>query len=293
MYGAIIGDIVGSIYEFHNIKTKNFPIPDPNMNFTDDSLMTIAVADWLLRDNSHSHAQLEQSFVDLAFKYPTPMGGYGSMFADWLDLPSLHFVVTTGDDSTCRFSLVEQRQPYNSFGNGAGMRVSPVGWWCQTLDDTLKLAEISASITHNHPEGIKGAQVVAGSIFLARSGATKDDIRQFASSFGYDMNRTSDQIRPNYTFDGSCQGTVPEALISFLDSTDYEDCIRIGVSLGGDSDTLCAIAGSVAEAYYKHIPPQLINLANKFIPEDLKQIVQKFYDHLDDNENKMLIENSD
>lgn len=280
MYGAIIGDIVGSIYEFNNIKTKHFPIPDPQMNFTDDSLMTIAVADWLLRDPSHSHAQLEQSFVGLAFNYPTPMGGYGSMFAEWLALPSSHFVVSSEGEGPRRFTLLEQRQPYNSFGNGAGMRVSPVGWWCHSLDETLRLAEISASITHNHPEGIKGAQAVAGAIFLARTGASKQDIRQFASSFGYDMNRHSDQIRPNYTFDGSCQGTVPEALIAFLDSTDYEDCIRTGVSLGGDSDTICAIAGSVAEAFYKHIPNHLIQLANNLLTDDLNIIVQQFYNQL-------------
>ena len=191
MLGAIIGDTVGSIYEFDNIKTTDFPLFSKRSEFTDDSVMCFAVADWLLRDEHHTHKELEASMVRFANQYPDPIGGYGGSFYRWL------------------FSGRE-RVPYNSWGNGSAMRVSAVGWAFGTLEETLRVAEISAAITHNHPEGIKGAKAVAAAIFLGRTGKTKAEIKEYMETrFGYDLSRTCEEIRPGYTFQESCQGTVP------------------------------------------------------------------------------------
>lgn len=255
MLGAIIGDIVGSYYEFNSIKTTEFELFDPWSRYTDDSVMTMAVAEWLLDDPSHSHQVLEEKMVK--FGNLDPRAGYGGMFSDWLFYP----------DS---ISSNGRREPYNSFGNGSAMRVSAVGWMFDTLDETERVAEISASITHNHPEGIKGAQATAAAIFMARNGAGKEEIRSYISNrFKYDLNRTCKQIRPRYDFEVTCQKSVPEAIIAFLDSSSYENTIRLAVSLGGDSDTQACIAGGIAEAFYG-VPDELVIEAAKRIPPDFK-----------------------
>ena len=259
MLGAIIGDTVGSVYEFHNIKTTHFPLFDPRSNYTDDSVMTMAVADWLLTDSQHGMDTLEASFLNFAKKYPCPMGGYGPGFYRWLFEPE---------------TFVEgKRHPYNSFGNGAAMRCSANGWMFDTLEETERVAGLSAAITHNHPEGIKGAQSTAAAIFMARNGKSKDEIKEYISTkYGYNLNRTCDEIRPVYDWDSSCQGTVPEAMVAFLDSTDFESAIRLAVSLGGDSDTLACITGGIAEAFYKTIPESIALRIWELIPEDFKAI---------------------
>ncbi len=222
MIGAIAGDIIGSIYERHPIKTRDFPLFDSRCRFTDDTVLTLGVANAILTGRSY-----QESMREMGRKYPD--AGYGGSFIQWL------------------FS--DNPQPYNSWGNGSAMRVSPVGFAFNTEEKVLTEAEKSAEITHNHPEGIKGAQATALSIFLARTGHKKDLIRsEIIQRFGYDLDRTADNIRPAYSFDISCQGTVPEAIISFLDSDSYEDAIRNAVSLGGDSDTLACITGGIAEA---------------------------------------------
>ena len=260
MLGAIIGDTVGSVYEFNNIKTTIFPLFDPRCNYTDDSVMTMAVADWLLTDPQHGMDTLETSFLNFAQKYPCPMGGYGPGFYRWLFEPE---------------TFVEgKRHPYHSFGNGAAMRCSANGWMFNTLEETERVAGLSAAITHSHPEGIKGAQSTAAAIFMARNGKSKEEIRNYISTkYGYNLNRTCEEIRPVYDWDSSCQGTVPEAMVAFLDSTDFESAIRLAVSLGGDSDTLACITGGFAEAFYKSIPDSIALKIWELIPESFKTIL--------------------
>ncbi|MBP5347048.1 MAG: ADP-ribosylglycohydrolase family protein [Bacteroidales bacterium] len=267
MLGAIIGDTVGSVYEFNNIKTTQFPLFDPRSNYTDDSVMTMAVADWLLNDPQHGMDTLEASFLNFAQKYPCPMGGYGGGFNRWLFHPE-----ALGDYGSRDFKP-GSRHPYNSFGNGAAMRCSANGWMFDTLEETERVAGLSAAITHNHPEGIKGAQSTAAAIFMARNGKSKEEIRNYISiKYGYNLNRTCDEIRAVYDWDSSCQGTVPEAMVAFLDSTDFESAIRLAVSLGGDSDTLACITGGIAEAFYKTIPESIALKIWGLIPEDFKAI---------------------
>lgn len=259
MLGAIIGDIVGSAYEFNNIKTTDFQLFTPRNKYTDDSIMTVAVANWLLMDPSHGMDTLEASMVNFAQKHPSPMGGYGGLFLRWL------------------FGTEGKREPYNSWGNGSAMRVSAVGWAFDTLQETEHVANLSATITHNHPEGIKGAQATAATIFMARNGSNKDEIKEYIlNRYGYDLNRTCDEIRPTYGWESSCQGTVPEAIVAFLDSTDFESAIRLAVSLGGDSDTLACITGGIAEAYYKDIPEHIYQEVWYFLPKDLKEVLKEF-----------------
>ena len=242
MYGAILGDMIGAPYEFdRSPKVKDFPLFGPQSVFTDDSVMTIAVAEALLDTLGASdeavQATLVQSLQKWGRRYPD--AGYGGMFRQWL--------------------WAEQPAPYGSYGNGAAMRVAAAGWLGQTLEEARHLARLSASITHNHPEGLKGAEAVAAAIFLARQGEEKEDIRRFVSeTFGYDLSRSCDDIRPNYHHVESCQETVPPAITAFLEGEDFEDVIRTAVSLGGDCDTLTCIAGSVAEAYYG-VPAELID----------------------------------
>lgn len=263
MLGAIIGDIVGSSHEFNSIKTTKFNLFDNKSRYTDDSTMTMAVAEWLLDDAEHTHKILEDKMV----KYGSmnPGAGYGGMFASWLFFPE-------------RIFKSGKRLPYNSFGNGSAMRVSAVGWLFGTLEETEKVAEISASITHNDPEGIKGAQATAASIWMARNGKSKSEIKDYISvKYGYNLDRTCDEIRPNYDFDVTCQGSVPEAIIAFLDSTDYESTIRLAVSLGGDSDTQACIAGGIAEAFYKDIPQEIVSCAMRLLPSYFKETLKRFY----------------
>jgi ADP-ribosylglycohydrolase len=262
MLGAITGDTVGSVYEFHNIKTTDFPLFDTLSNYTDDSILTMAVANWLLTDPQHCMDTLETSFLSFAKKYPSPMGGYGPGFYRWLFEPD------TFPDA--------QRQAYYSWGNGAAMRCSANGWMFDTLEETERVAGLSAAITHSHPEGIKGAQSTAAAIFLARNGKSKEEIKAYISrKHGYNLDRTCDEIRPVYDWDSSCQGTVPEAMVAFLDSTDFESAIRLAVSLGGDSDTLACITGGIAEAYYQDIPDDIALKIWGLIPNDFKDILRK------------------
>ena len=257
MLGSIIGDTVGSVYEFNNIKTTDFPLFSARSNYTDDSIMTMAVASWLLKDPQHGMATLEESMVEFAKQFPCPMGGYGGMFHKWL------------------FGGYK-REPYNSWGNGSAMRVSAVGWMFDTIEETERVARISAEVTHNHPEGIKGAQATAAAMFLARNGKSKDEIRNYISNtYGYNLNRTCEEIRPVYGWEPSCQGTVPEAIVAFIDSTDFESAIRLAVSLGGDSDTLACITGGIAEAFYNDIPGEIATTVWSKLPEIFKEIMKE------------------
>lgn len=250
--GAIVGDIVGSVYEWNNIKTKEFPLFSSECFFTDDTVMTLAIAEGLL--NGGSKKAFISAMKELGRKYPD--AGYGSRFGSWL------------------FS--EEESPYSSWGNGSAMRVSPVAWRFDSLEEVERYAEISASVTHNHPEGIKGAQATAASIFLARKGKTKQEIKTYVeNTYGYDLSRALDEIRRNYTFNESCQETVPEAIIAFLESVDFEDAIRNAISLGGDSDTLAAITGSIAEAAYE-IPAEISNHALSMLDEKLLDVYKRF-----------------
>lgn len=257
LLGAIAGDVIGSIYEFHPTHDYNFPLLQQRMCYTDDSVMTIAVADWLLHDPVLSCEKLARIMRGWGRRYRNPMGSYGGRFDHWLD-----------DDSA---------GPYNSWGNGSAMRVSAVGFAFDSLEDTLIVARRSAQVTHNHPEGIKGAQATAAAIFLARTGRTKEEIRSYVSAtFGYDLQRTCDDIRPAYTFEESCQKSVPQSLIAFLDSHDYESAVRLAVSLGGDADTMGAIAGGVAAAYYAEMPAKVTEFVRQVLPSDMWQVVRQF-----------------
>lgn len=260
MLGAITGDTIGSRFEFMGTKRTDFDLFDPRCCYTDDSVMTMAVAEWLMDDPNHTHEVLEQKMV----KYGNlePRRGYGGMFSAWLFYPK---------------SLNPEgiRKPYNSFGNGSAMRVSAVGWMFDTLEETERVAEISASITHNHPEGIKGAQATAAAIFMARNKKSKKEIKDYITTrFGYDLNRTCDEIRPRYGFDVTCQGSVPEAIIAFLDSHDYESTVRLAVSLGGDADTQACIAGGIAEAYYGMSDDLVVEMANYLSPEYMAIVIR-------------------
>ena len=225
--GAIAGNVIGSAYEFNPTRDHDFDLFTPKSTFTDDTVLTMANAMWLLEDEHHTPEKLVKIMLDLCWKYPDR--GYGGRFAHWIH---------DGDP-----------QPYNSFGNGSAMRVSPIGYYAQTLDEALELAKISAEVTHNHPEGIKGAQATAAAIFLVRQGENKWELRDYVEkTFGYDLSRTLDEIRPTFRFDETCQRTVPEAITCFLEGKNYEDVVRLAVALAGDADTLAAIAGSIASA---------------------------------------------
>ena len=270
MLGAIIGDTVGSVYEFHNIKTTQFPLFEKQSNYTDDSILTIAVAQWLLTDPQHGMDTLETIFLDFAKNYPCPMGGYGGGFSRWLFHPE-----DLGDYGSRDFKP-GTRHPYNSFGNGAAMRCSANGWMFDTLEETERVAGLSAAITHSHPEGIKGAQSTSAAIFMARHGASKEEIRNYITTrYGYNLNRTCDEIRPIYDWDSSCQGTVPEAMVAFFDSADFESAIRLAISLGGDSDTLACITGGIAEAFYQKIPNGITLKIWQLLPDDFKVILKE------------------
>jgi ADP-ribosylglycohydrolase len=257
LISAILGDIAGSIFEFNPHKSVDINLHDNRMDFTDDTIMTIAVADWILNDKKLTRIGLAHKMQEWGRKYPNPMGAYGGMFSQWLNS--------------------DNPKPYNSWGNGAAMRVSAVGFAFNTMEETLNIAKMSAEVTHNHPEGIKGAQATAAAIFMARTGSTKEDIRKYISeNFDYDLNRTCDEIRPTYGFDGSCQGTVPESIIAFLDSKDYEDALKLCISLGGDADTMGAITGAIAGAYYHRIPASAYEFGMGKLPADIRNVVTKF-----------------
>ncbi len=250
MIGAIAGDIIGSVYERHPMKTKTFPLFHPSCRFTDDTVLTVAIADAILGGKPYV-----DSVREIGRRYPN--AGYGGTFIRWLH--------------------VEKAEPYNSWGNGSAMRVSPVAFAFSTEEEVLAQAKATAEITHNHPEGIKGAQATALAIFLARIGHNKESIRsRISNQFHYDLGRTTEEIRPTYSFDVSCQGTVPEAIIAFLDSDSYEDAIRNAISLGGDSDTLACIAGSIAEAFYGGVPQAIQEKVEELLTSDLWDITSRF-----------------
>lgn len=262
--------MVGSVYEFDNIKRTDFPFFSQLSTYTDDSIMTVAVAEWLLSDNRHTHQTLEDIMVRYATAFPFPMGGYGGRFAQWLFRPERLVDYRTGE-------LAGRRGPYNSWGNGAAMRVSAVGWKFRNLEETEKVAALSASITHDHPEGMKGAQATAAAIFLARTGKSKREIKEYIQNrFGYDLDTHTDEIRKTYGWEDSCQGTVPPAIRAFLDSTDFESAVRIAVSLGGDSDTLACITGGIAEAYYGEIPDDICKKAMGMLPTEFIHVLKVF-----------------
>ncbi|MBQ9060909.1 MAG: ADP-ribosylglycohydrolase family protein [Firmicutes bacterium] len=257
MLGAIIGDIAGSRFEFYNHKTKDFELFHPDCRFTDDSVMTMAVGAALL-ESRESEESLEDLFVrhmqKLGRAYPN--AGYGGRFYDWV------------------FS--RDPQPYNSWGNGSAMRVSPCGEMARSLGDAASLARKSAAVTHNHPDGIRGAEAVATAIFLARGGRSKEEIRGHIDRYYYPIDFTLDEIRPDYQFDVSCRGSVPQALEAFFEADSFEDTIRNAVSIGGDSDTIAAIAGGIAESYYG-LDQSLADRAMEYLPEELAQIVRAWY----------------
>lgn len=269
MLGALIGDVVGSPYEFdRGEKTTDFAFFNSECAVTDDSAMTCAVAEALLRLNGDTASSAKVFGEEMRAwyrRYPSPKGGYGSRFINWL---------AVGVD-----------EPYNSWGNGSAMRVSAVGWLFPTVEETLLWAELSAAVTHNHPEGVKGAQAVALAIFRARhweksadgiaagKAALKEEI---TSRFGYDLSRSVDEIRPGYFHKESCQECVPEALTCFLESHDFESALRLGVSIGGDTDTIGAMIGAIAEAAYG-IPQDIADQGMSYIPEDMKSLLERFW----------------
>ena len=274
MLGAIIGDTVGSVYEFENIKTTEFDLFSPESIYTDDSVITLAVAHWLFNDKTYNTQTLVDTIVYFANEYPCPKGGYGDRFLEWLTYPDVGVEEVERDNGTKGIVFRELRKPYNSWGNGSAMRTSAVGWMFDTLEETERIAALQAGITHDHPEGIKGAQAVSAAIFMARNGMSKEAIKLYIESkYGYDLSKTCDEIRPNYQYDESCQGTVPQAITAFLESVDFETCLRLSVSLGGDCDTLTCISAAIAEAFYKDIPHWIVDEMWKRLPAHFKEIL--------------------
>ena len=260
MLGAIIGDIVGSVYEVNNIKSKEFEFFTGKMSFTDDSILAMATADWLLHGG-----QVDKYYAQYATAYPHPMGSYGGSFLQWIDRAQRGVF-----------------EPYGSCGNGSAMRVGAVGWAFDTLEETLDAARQSAECTHDHPEGVKGAQATAMCIFMARKGYTKKEIkREVEARFGYDLNMTCDQLRAHYGWQskwgngGICQASVPQAIVCFLEGLDFEDCVRNAISIGGDSDTIGCITGSIAEAFHG-IPQEMRERAIGYLDPSLKAMLQEF-----------------
>lgn len=250
MLGAIAGDIAGSIYEWHNVKSKDIPLFTEKCFFTDDSVLTVALADTIL--SGTPYAENLKKFYQLY-----PAAGYGGSFHKWAQSVN--------------------SEPYNSWGNGAAMRISPAGWAFDDLDTVLRKAEEFTAVTHNHPEGIKGGQAAAAAIFLARTGRTKEEIsRYIETQFGYNLSRHVDEIRPSYTYDVSSQGTVPQAVRAFLDSTDFEDALRNAISLGGDSDTIACITGGIAESFYGGVPAWIEEKVYSILDARLGAITKQF-----------------
>ncbi|TNF91945.1 MAG: ADP-ribosylglycohydrolase family protein [Gammaproteobacteria bacterium] len=251
MLGAIAGDVIGSVFEHRNTKSKDFELFDDTSCFTDDTVLTIASADAILNDRDYTEVLKE-------YHARYPRAGYGGSFRGWANS--------------------QNSKPYNSWGNGSAMRTSPVGFANDTLEEALAQAEAFAAVTHNHPEGIKGAQAVSAAILLARKGISKDHIKRFIETkFEYNLDTTLDEIRPTYRFDVSCQGSVPQAIRAFLESTDFEDTIRNAISIGGDSDTIACIAGGIAEAFYKGVPGDIKQETLDRLDDRMKKTITLFY----------------
>lgn len=250
MIGVIAGDVIGSVYEHSRMKSTEFPLFSPICRFTDDTVLTVATAYAILNGASY-----ETAYRDFGRRHLD--AGYGGTFYQWL--------------------LSPEPRPYDSWGNGSAMRVAPVGLAFSSVDEVLREAEKSAAVTHSHVEGIKGAQATALAVFMARSGAPKEEIRnELARLFGYDLRRSIDQIRPAYHWDVSCQRSVPEAIIAFLDSDDVEHAIRLAISLGGDSDTQAAIAGGIAHAFYGHVPEAIVGPVRERLPQEFLDVIDAF-----------------
>jgi ADP-ribosylglycohydrolase len=250
LFGAIAGDMIGSRHEWKACTDPQFALFSKSSKFTDDSVLTIAVADAIINQRGY-----RESIVEYARRYPK--AGYGSYFRRWLK-----------EDGV---------EPYNSFGNGSAMRVSPIGWAFNSVEDVLLEAEQSAAVTHNHPEGIKGAQSVALAIYLARTGVEKEEIRQqIETRFGYNLRRSLDDIRPTYQWDSTCPGSVPESIIAFLESTDFESAVRNAILLGGDADTMAAISGSIAEAYYGGLPREIESEVRRRLSPEMLNVMDQF-----------------
>lgn len=253
--GAVIGDVIGSVFEWNNIKTTEFQLFNPICKFTDDTVLTIAVADTILN---------KKDFAKTIWEYGRKYRGrgYGGRFRNWLKSTEM--------------------KPYGSFGNGSAMRASAVGFAFDDIETVLEVAKQTAEVTHNHPEGIKGAQATATAIFLARQGKSKQEIKDYiTSTFNYDLNFTLDKIRPSYKFDVTCQGSVPQAIVAFLESSDFENAIRLAISIGGDSDTIACITGGIASAYYKEIPKEIIDFVANKLPSEYIEIMNKFDEQYD------------
>ncbi len=248
--GAVIGDVIGSVYEWNNIKTIDFDLFNPKCDFTDDTVLTIAVADCIL-----NHKDISKTIWEYGRKYRGR--GYGGSFSTWLQEDNL--------------------KPYSSYGNGSAMRASAVGFAFDDIEKVLEVAKQTAEVTHNHPEGIKGAQATAACIFLARKGKSKEEIKDYIrSKFKYKLDFTLDQIRPTYRFDVTCQGSVPQAIVAFLESSNFENAIRLAISIGGDSDTIACITGGIAAAYYKQIPTDIRDFVVEKLPDEYIEIINKF-----------------
>jgi ADP-ribosylglycohydrolase len=250
MIGSIAGDVIGSVHERHGLKTTTFPLFVEYSRFTDDTVLTVATASAIMLDSDYGRA-----YKDFGRRYPRR--GYGGSFREWLHS--------------------DQYFAYNSWGNGSAMRVSPVGWAFNSIEEVLQEAHCSAAVTHDHPEGIKGALATALAVFLARQGASKGEIQsEISQRFGYDLSSSLEEIRPTYQFDVSCQGSVPQSIIAFLESESVEDAIRKAISLGGDADTMACIAGGIAEAYYRQIPDEIEREVRARLSEEFIEIVDEF-----------------
>lgn len=260
IFGSLIGDVIGSYYEWHNVKHENFELFNKGSTYTDDSVMTIATADALMcMDDFCNEGNIKITFAAKYKQYYSryPEAGYGGNFINWAKSDSI--------------------KAYNSFGNGSAMRVSPVSYVSDDINKVRKLAKLSASVTHNHKEGIKGAEAVASAIFLTLRGYDKQYIKEYIeNNFKYNLNRKLDDIRPSYKFDVSCQGSVPEAIIAFLESENFEDSIRKAISIGGDSDTIAAITASISKPYYKYVPENIIDKVSYLIDYGLKKTMREF-----------------
>jgi ADP-ribosylglycohydrolase len=253
--GAVIGDVIGSVFEWNNIKTTDFNLFNPKCDFTDDTVLTIAVADCILN---------KKDFAKTIWEYGRKYRGrgYGGSFRNWLQEDNL--------------------QPYGSFGNGSAMRASAVGFAFNDIETVMEVAKQSAEVTHNHPEGIKGAQATASAIFLARQGKSKQEIKDYITqTFDYNLDFTLDEIRPTYKFDVTCQGSVPQAIVAFLESSDFENAIRLAISIGGDSDTIACVTGGIASAFYKQIPTEIMDFVVDKLPNEYIEIMNKFDEQYD------------
>lgn len=272
MFGAICGDILGSGYEFEEIKYDDISLIrliNDNDVATDDTAMTVAVADWLMNDitgvtdEEELKLRLAKRFVEYAFKkFDAKKLGFGFNFWQWL----------------CKGNLINEYTPYGSYGNGAGMRVSPVGWYFDTMEETLRFAKISADVSHNHPEGEKGAMTIAAAVFMARTGKNKQEIKQYLfERFGYhQLNLTAEELRAECKWSAVCQDTVPMAVVAFLESDDYISALKLAISYGSDSDTISAMTGAIAEAYYKHIPENILTHCRSRLPSEVLKTCDEF-----------------